>query len=569
MKIMKKIWFKSALLAVAGMTMTSCGDFLEIYPLTMVYEDNYWNEKNDVDQMVTGCYTRMQDYDFMSRLFIWGESRSDNTRRGFRSSFSATSNEGYILSENILSTNGYTDWSSFYSVIDRCNLVIQKAPEVAEVDPNYLPSDVQATIAEVTALRALCYFYLVRTFKDVPYYTEAITNDEQELNLPATDGDVIVRTLIQDLLTIYPNALKVWPTQNGVDISYGRITQDAILALVSDMYLWLQDFDNAARYAQMVIESKQQYFENNYSRNYLVNGYPLIPDYGLATIQSGTAYRYNFGSGGGPESIFELDFSDDVNETTAKSNSVPAEFFYKTVNVNPFDPGLFAPAEALWDEFTTANLFFNRSDTRISESMFVDGDRTNPELVYIAKYAAQSVYPSSSTNSYSWRTGKDGANWVFYRVSDVMLIRAEALACMMTDEANNARNDSLGQMAFELVKAIEDRSCPNGESSITYSNYATRDQMINLVYDARRREFLFEGKRWFDLVRRSRLDGNTTYLVDAVSDKFTENAATATGKLGNMMAIYWPYNYDELQVNPNLTQNPAYPEVGDSYESTN
>ena len=66
-----------------------------------------------------------------------------------------------------------------------------------------------------------------------------------------------------------------------------------------------------------------------------------------------------------------------------------------------------------------------------------------------------------------------------------------------------------------------------------------------------------------------RLEGNTTYLVDAVSDKFTENAATATGKLGNMMAIYWPYNYDELQVNPNLTQNPAYPEAGDSYESTN
>ena len=50
--------------------------------------------------------------------------------------------------------------------------------------------------------------------------------------------------------------------------------------------------------------------------------------------------------------------------------------------------------------------------------------------------------------------------------------------------------------------------------------------------------------------------------------KFTENAATATGKLKNMMAIYWPYNYDELQVNSNLKQNPAYPEAGDSYEST-
>ena len=98
MNKMKKIWFKSAFLAMVGMSMTSCGDFLDIYPLTMVYEDNYWNEKNDVDQIVTGCYTRMQDDDFVRRLFIWGESRSDNTRKGFHPKFSATSAEGYILS---------------------------------------------------------------------------------------------------------------------------------------------------------------------------------------------------------------------------------------------------------------------------------------------------------------------------------------------------------------------------------------------------------------------------------------------------------------------------------------
>lgn len=49
MNKMKKIWFKSAFLAMVGMSMTSCGDFLDIYPLTMVYEDNYWNEKNDVE----------------------------------------------------------------------------------------------------------------------------------------------------------------------------------------------------------------------------------------------------------------------------------------------------------------------------------------------------------------------------------------------------------------------------------------------------------------------------------------------------------------------------------------
>ena len=51
--------------------------------------------------------------------------------------------------------------------------------------------------------------------------------------------------------------------------------------------------------------------------------------------------------------------------------------------------------------------------------------------------------------------------------------------------------------------------------------------------------------------------------------KHSESASTVTGKLRNYMAMYWPYNYDEVRVNENLHQNPAYPESDDSsYEST-
>ena len=100
-----------------------------------------------------------------------------------------------------------------------------------------------------------------------------------------------------------------------------------------------------------------------------------------------------------------------------------------------------------------------------------------------------------------------------------------------------------------------------------YSNYSTKSSLIELLFAERRREFLFEGKRWFDLVRRSRRDGNTDYLVNQVRSKFS--STTSISKFGNFNAIYWPYNYDELRVNPNLVQNPAYPETsGDSYEST-
>ena len=102
---MKKIWFKSVLLALAGFMATSCGDFLEIYPLTMVYEDNYWNEKKDVDQIVYGCYTRMQDADYLKRVFMWGEVRSDNIGQETRSDVGYNWQESYVLREDILSKN--------------------------------------------------------------------------------------------------------------------------------------------------------------------------------------------------------------------------------------------------------------------------------------------------------------------------------------------------------------------------------------------------------------------------------------------------------------------------------
>lgn len=78
--------------------------------------------------------------------------------------------------------------------------------------------------------------------------------------------------------------------------------------------------------------------------------------------------------------------------------------------------------------------------------------------------------------------------------------------------------------------------------------------MEELVLAERRRELMFEGKRWYDLVRRARREGNSNSLKSAVSKKGVENL----NKLSVMDAIYWPYNQDELKVNGSLKQNPAY-----------
>ena len=575
---MKKIWFKSVLLALAGFMATSCGDFLEIYPLTMVYEDNYWNEKKDVDQIVYGCYTRMQDADYLKRVFMWGEVRSDNIGQATRSDVGYNWQESYVLREDILSKNPYTSWTCFYDVINRCNLVIDRAPKVAEKDPLYLESDVRATIAEVTALRALSYFYLVRAFKDVPYYTGVITTDDQRLDYPATDGDQIIRTLLSDLNAVLPDALQIYPMKNGRDISYGRITRNAIYALMADMSLWIGDFENAALYSQKVIDDKLDMF-NREGLTYILqlsNNYPILPD-NTSTYGKYLAFNETFGSdGGGLESIFELDFSSDEGDGS-KENTMVADFMYGYNDKDVETQGIYKPSEPL---YKTNEIFLDEKDSRILESYYVD-DPTNPGVYFIQKFSAQTM----STSGYALMRGKkNDGNWMFYRTSDVMLMQAEALIYMLPDEfeynADESKNDSKDHpqtvsgrvdKALELIKTIADRSATNGQSTIATSGYSSKIALLELLYAERRREFLFEGKRWFDLVRWARHEGSTERLANFIAEKFTSGSSgSAIGNLrNNAMRMYWPYNYDEMKANKNLIQNPAYPEMTDSYESTN
>ena len=90
------------------------------------------------------------------------------------------------------------------------------------------------------------------------------------------------------------------------------------------------------------------------------------------------------------------------------------------------------------------------------------------------------------------------------------------------------------------------------------TNYNTKETITDLVYEERHRELMFEGKRYFDLVRRSQRDGNTTYLAKKCANKDTNLQSIIESKMKKMDAIYWPYNLDELKVNPYLIQNSAF-----------
>ena len=115
---------------------------------------------------------------------------------------------------------------------------------------------------------------------------------------------------------------------------------------------------------------------------------------------------------------------------------------------------------------------------------------------------------------------------------------------------------------MELINETYLRSNEDGDS-LKVANYGTKIEMEKLVLRERHRELLFEGKRWFDLVRLARRENSTTSLNTYVDHKSTSATSSTLGALV-MDAIYMPISRWEIEANPKLKQNPFYEENSSS-----
>ena len=112
-----------------------------------------------------------------------------------------------------------------------------------------------------------------------------------------------------------------------------------------------------------------------------------------------------------------------------------------------------------------------------------------------------------------------------------------------------------------MVSKTYDRANPTlNAGSLQLSSYNTPDAMRKLVLDERQREFIFEGKRYFDLIRLARYEKSTENIVSNYLLRKYGNLdqSTTKSKLNTMDAIYMPISADELKLNSLLVQNPFY-----------
>ena len=147
--------------ALVCLFLQSCNDFLDVDPKHAASETQQWKTLEDTRSALMGVYglTRAALADNNTH-WICGDLRKGDFTVYKRSDLQAVSdnelNKPYDLLKKV------SNWRRFYAVINAASVFMEKAPRTVELDRSYSEQNLKYDIAQVRALRAFAYFYMVR-----------------------------------------------------------------------------------------------------------------------------------------------------------------------------------------------------------------------------------------------------------------------------------------------------------------------------------------------------------------------------------------------------------------------
>lgn len=624
-KIFKQLLVAGAVVVLGG-GMTSCEDYLTLYPTTSITEEEFWNTRNDVNNVRASAYYQLTQC--TGKILAWGEFRSDNVELSDMSK----ANYRYMQEAVLQPSENLYDWSAFYKGINFCNKVLEHGQQMVDkgTDPSFTNIEWQPMKAEMVSLRALYYFYLVRSFRNVPFVRHSISTDAEALvaREKAVPGQVIMDSLIHEVEAVLPTAAINYGRNSS---NKGRWTRTSIHALLADMYLWRAgmvykgrekgfpvvnekgDTLSAAQekslatdlmkktisHADYVIKEQMDEFKLNLDLNNVpqddkrrAQTYPLIQSEASSSGIFDAGYSDVLGSSNSSESVFELQY-DGVNV----KNGVITEMFYGNSGSGGYKSGLMLANPSLFSKDAPVDPAkgYGRTDMRFVSYTLRNDESAKTNAVSIVKGAAKSVFITfsgtalgditKSTGTYSMQeASSQSTNWPVYRLSDMMTLKAEAMARLggfglpdyperdtyrILDELfrrNNPTADTVAASSnlfckrlrsYKAFKAEDDKDGTGWKKR--YEDYGSP---LKLAFNERQREFLGEGKRWYDIVRECEFRGATK---DVLSD-WVGLSSVVRNRLRSLWSLYNPIYLEELKVNGKeygsktgqLTQNPAW-----------
>jgi len=488
---MKKIFkIRYILLFFAMGIQFSCNNYLELLPPGGLVREEFWKTSSDVEAVLMGAYQTFAGMN--GTLFTLGEARGDMVQ----GDYSLGQNEINLIESNIYPDNSYCDWSTFYKVIDYCNEVITNAPAVQKIDNTFTDFQLKGFLAEAYYIRSLSYFYLVRTFKDVPLVLEPSESDAANFYLPKTNGDDVLKEMLKNLNDYRAFASDGYKTLAEVK---GRATKASIDALIADICLWTFDYNGC-------IEACDRILSNN--------SFVLMP---------GARWFELFYPGNSLEGIFEFQF----NDKYLQKNSL-----YGMTNRNAHQ---YIPSQQ------AAQLFARKYAVELTR-----GEEASIALLSVDNYLIWK-YVGMAPDGKTERSGlvQNSCNFIIYRLADVYLMKAEALS-------------QLGRFpeASDLLNKIRSRANVTplvlSNSAVAYEDAIMNERALELAFEGKRWFDLLRMGRRNNFSRKDK-------LVEIIVSNVTSTQKRILGaKLTNTNGWYLPISKSEIDRNKNLVQNPYY-----------
>lgn len=493
---------KTIYIIMLSAALGSCSDFLEVSPQNAVVPANFFQSEADFAQAVNGAYAPLQSLYNNQTSWAMGEMRSDNTHffynNDFRSPMPEEIDEFVNGAENTVTADRY--YINF-DIIARANKILSV---IDEVSLDKAKSD--NFKGQALFLRALAYFDLVRYYGGVPLpLTPA--SDLATATLPRSGKEQVYAQIIEDA-TAATGLLLDKATQEP-----GRATSGAAWMLLGDVHLAMKNWAGA---------------ESALAK---VTGYALVGDY---------AAVFNPSNKNHSESVFEVQYLQGTSLNLSSSFPyafVPLTPDYAKLTLGPV--GSQSASGSGWNIPTDDLLAAYESrtvDKRFNTSIgFLTGPSTVSDTSYVnLPYIKKFQYPHSVFN-------QTNTNSPIYRYAETLLAQAEA-----------ANEQGKVADAQNFLNQVRKRA---GLANTTASNQAT---LRAAILKERRIELAFENKRWLDLVRT----GNAITVMNAYGAKLKANPAyfyltPATYTLTENDLLF-PIPFLEIQVNPDLDQNPGY-----------
>jgi hypothetical protein len=471
---MKKNIKYLAVFVIGSIALAACKkSFVSVAPVGTTLEANYYRNATEAFNGLVAVYDVVgwQGGGFVTKENAMDAGCDDHYAGG---GSSTDINDLQVFSNYTLnpSVGPQTElWKAGFSGIFRANVLLSKLPDV--------PMDVNLKnryVAETKALRAYFYFDLVRLFKNVPLFTQALPADQIYSVTQASPAAVYAQ--IEKDLT---DAIAEPSLPNTVTVSTdgGRLTQGALHALLGKVYLYEQKWTQAAaEFAK-------------------VNGTPGQPNttYGYALLAN-FADLWKVGNKFNSESILEVAHS---SQSAGNWNCIactegdvlniitgPRGYVQKAAGAPDYVSGYsFLP---FTPDFFAAIHFDPRNKPTVAN---LDSLKANNIADYTAGYMNTGYFIEKFVGRVSNKSTGAGnyelnfpQNIYEIRLADTYLMEAEALIKGGGDLVR----------AAALMTAVHSRAFNDGRSHPLAATLA-------VLKTERRLELAGEGHRWFDLVR--------------------------------------------------------------------